>query len=213
MRPGSHASGDGSFGRSAGTHAGKAIVLVAIAVLIGVFLLRRNGTPPVTVAVVPTTTTTTTTAVSPTTTPAASGPTSSTVAVRTPANVKVLVANGSSVAGLATRTSTKLHSAGYDTLASTNATVKALATVVYYAPSFQPEALVVARQLGVQVSAVKPLPAQGQVPVANLNGADVLVVAGPDLAGSTASSGGTTATTRAGVTSTTKATTTTTTKA
>ena len=104
----------------------------------------------------------------------------------------MLVANGTSTSGLAGFYSNKLHGLGYDTLASTNATVKVVATVVYYGPSFQPEALAVARAIGVQVSAVKPLPAPGQVPVASTIGANVVVVLGPDLA----RTGGTTATTR-----------------
>ena len=53
---------------------------------------------------------------------------------------------------------------------------------MYYAPGFQAEALAVAQQLHVPTSAVKPMPAQGQLPVPNLNGANVLVVVGSDLA-------------------------------
>jgi hypothetical protein len=180
MRPGSHAAGDGSFRRSAGINLGKAVALVAVALVIGAVLLHRNGGSvnisaaggsTTTVKKSRTTTTTTTTVETTTTVPPS----------RAPSSVKVLVANGTSVGGQAALYSNKLHATGYDTLASTNATAHVQATIVYYAPSFQSEAAAIALLLGVQASAVKPLPAQGQVPVANLQGANILVVIGPDL--------------------------------
>jgi LytR cell envelope-related transcriptional attenuator len=203
VRPGNHAAGDGSFGRSAGINVGKALALVAVAVLIGGLLLRHNrGTVTVSAAGGTSTTAKPATSASPTTNaptslPAAVTPTSQ--AVRAPSTVKVLVANGTSVGGAATRFSDKLHTAGYDTLAATNTTARGItSTVVYYGPAFQKEAVALAQQLGVGVGAVQPMPVQP--PVATLNGANILVIVGQDLAGS----GGTTATTSHVTTSTTK---------
>jgi hypothetical protein len=183
VRPGSHAAGDGSFGRSAGIHVGKAVALVAIALAIGFVLLHR---PPASVGVSPSGATATTvkakkgSTATTTTPPPASSPT--TQPARPPTNVKVLVANGTTVGGQAGSYSNKLHGDGYDTLASTNtfASARPPASIIYYAPNFQVEAEVLAQLLGLQASAVKPMPAQ--LPVASLQGANILVVIGPDLA-------------------------------
>jgi hypothetical protein len=193
VRPGSHAAGDGSFGRSAGINVGKALALVAIAVVIGAVLLHRNpGSVNVSAAGETSTTAKKSKAAATTTTTAPVEVTTTTQAVRAPSAVKVLVANGTSTSGLAGFYSNKLHGLGYDTLASTNTTVKVAASIVYYAPSFQPEALAIAKAIGAQASALKPMPVPSQVPVANINGANIVVILGPDLA----RVGGTTATTR-----------------
>jgi hypothetical protein len=195
VSPGSHAAGDGSFGRSAGTNLGKALALVALAVVIGAVLLRHNGAPVRVSAVGATSSTLSHT--NPTTTAAPT--TAASVALRGPADIKVLVANATAAGGLATRYSDKLHGLGYNTLASTNSTVKLQASVVYYAPGYQQEGAVVAQQLGLRTTAVQPLPAPGQVPVANLDGANLLVLIGTDLETSGGTGGGpgsTTATTR-----------------
>src|ERR1700724_2774497 len=106
MIPGNHAAGDGSFGRSAGTHAGKALALVAVAVLIGVLLLHRTGPGSVNVAVTRQPTTTAKSPGGPR--PSPGGPTTlpsatTTLPARAPQDVKVLVANGTSVAKRAAR--------------------------------------------------------------------------------------------------------------
>jgi hypothetical protein len=208
MPPGD-TSGDGTSGHSAGTHAVKAVLLVGIAVLIGVIVLHRNAAGPVTVAAVSSTTTrfapTTTTPSPATSAPGAPSSTSATTAAaRPPSSVKVLVANGTDIAGLAGRVATKLRVAGYDTLASTNASVKVQATSVYYAPGYQADAEAVATAIGAPPGAVKAIPAQ--LPVGSLSGANVLVIAGPDIS---APAGSTTTTTGASTTTTKVATTTT----
>jgi hypothetical protein len=115
----------------------------------------------------------------------------------------VLVANGTDVSGLAGRVATKLRVAGYDTLASTNASIKVQATSVFYVPGFQADAEAVANTIGAPPSAVKAMPAQ--LPVGSLGGADVLVLAGPDIS---VPAGSTTTTTRQSTTTTRAATTT-----
>jgi hypothetical protein len=186
VRPGQHAASDGSFGRSAGIQVGRAVALVAVAVLVGVILLHHNKTPSgaTTVAARPTTTTTvhghpsTTTATQP----------GATTPLRAPTTVKVLVANGTVASGggsthLAGTVSTKLKGQGYDTLAAVNATQGVTASIVMFQPGYDKEAAALAQALSLPASAVQPMPATP--PVSNLFGANILVVAGPDLAQAT----------------------------
>ena len=202
-----HTPGDGSARRSSGTHVGRALALVAVAIVIGAVLLRRNGNS-VAISAESSTTLDTSTA---TTTATTAAPATTTIpALRAPSAVKVLVANGTAVPGQAALQGNKLHGAGYDTLASTNTVAKVQSSVAYYAPGFQPEAIAIARLLGVPGGAVKAMPATGQLPVANLQGANVLVLVGPDLVAAAASA--TTTTRPAATTATSPATTTTTVK-
>jgi hypothetical protein len=195
VKPGSHASGDGSFGRSAGIQAGRAGLLIGVAVLIGVLLLHRGGGPSGTgvPVVVGDTTTLPSTSVSSgpvgtTGTTTKSSPTSATSQVRAPQDIKVLVANGTTTAGLAGRISNLVHTKGYITLASTNSTQKPAGTVIYFQPSYSADAAALAAKFNLPATAVQAMPSPP--PVANLNGANILVVVGPDLAnaGSTTSS-------------------------
>jgi hypothetical protein len=151
------------------------VLLVGIAVVVGIVLLHRVGGGTTRVAAKVTTTTvkpggTATTVTTP----------STTAAVRPPAQVKVLVANGSGVTGLAGLVATRLHSAGYDTLASVNATQRVATSIVYYAPGYDREAAALAQTLGLPPTAVQALPTPA--PVASLSSANILVVVGPDLA-------------------------------
>lgn len=226
MRRGRHAAADRSFRRSAGVAAGRGVLLVALAVVIGVVLLERNykpasSTPPQTsttsTTLAPSTTTTTgashgstttTTATSShsttttarrshsTTTTAATSShsskstkkdkkgasTTTTTAAPTvpPAQVKALVANGTQVAGLAGRIVAKLQSDHYNVLSPANATQQVTASAVYYVSGSSAAAAEVASAIGLSSASVHPLPSSP--PVSSLDGAKVLVVAGPDLA-------------------------------
>ena len=117
MSSGAHARGDGSFGRSAGTQTLKGAGLLAIAVAIGALLLHTAPANSTTVS-------TTTPHVTPTTRPpkppkttrttAAAAPQATTTTAPQPhpvGQVKVAVANGSGVAGLAGRIRAQLSSA------------------------------------------------------------------------------------------------------
>ena len=110
-----------------------------------------------------------------------------------PKDVKVLVANGTTTAGAASRVVQPLTAAGYNVLAPTDATKAAKtatrSSVVYFTPGYDLDARFIATRLTLQPTAVQTLPATP--PVANTQGANVIVVVGPDLAGS----GSTTATT------------------
>jgi hypothetical protein len=191
VRPGSHAAPDGSFGRSAGIQVGRAVVLVAIAVVVGILLLYRTGHGGTGATAASSTGTTAKSKAKTTTTRPGTGSTAATSAVTTttiaparPASaVKVLVANGSGVSGLAGLTATKLHTAGYNTLAVQNATRQVTASIVYYQAGYPQEALVLATVLGLPATSVQPIATPP--PVTNLSTANILVVAGPDLARAT----------------------------
>ncbi|MDQ6614836.1 MAG: LytR C-terminal domain-containing protein [Actinomycetota bacterium] len=189
MSPASHAADDGSFARSAGIQAGRAALLIGVAVLIGVLLLHRSpgggGVSPV--AVGDTATTATPSQTSGTTRPGGLTPTTPRAPVttggtslRAPQDIKVLVANGTTTPGLAGKISNTLHAKGYNTLASTNSTEKPAGTIVYFQPSYSADAAALAGKLNLPPSAVQAMPQPP--PVQNLNGANILVIVGPDLA-------------------------------
>jgi hypothetical protein len=126
-----------------------------------------------------------------TTTP--SGPTTTTLPVRPAQEVKVLVANSTSVKGQAGRYTTVVHNLGYDALAAVDSTTRNLRTsIVYYEPGYSAEAGGLASQLGLPKSTVQPMPAAP--PVVFLGGANVLVIVGLDLANATSTPGGSQAT-------------------
>lgn len=154
----------------------RGVVLVAVAVALGVVLLRSaddgfegavrtGGTAeerPATTVTTASATTTTTTA-----------------PLRPAAQVKVLAANGTGVRGLAGRYRDQLKALGYNALAPTDTQRKPVATsAVYFAAGFEGEARRLAGQLGITTVAPVPQPP----PVANLLGANLLVVIGQDKA-------------------------------
>ena len=176
-----HAASDGSFGRSASGAAARGAFLLAVAVIMGILLLHAfdRGTGAFNTALRTTTPRLpSATFVAPTST--------STVPLRAPATVKVLAANGTSTAGAGTLVGTRLKQAGYNILAATNTTKPATVSIVGFAPGFEREARVVAQLLGLPDTAVQPIPTPA--PVADVRGADLLVVVGPDLAARTAPS-------------------------
>jgi hypothetical protein len=171
-----HAATDGSFGRSAGGAALRGSGLLAIAVILGIILLRNGGGDPYSRAVQ------TLASTPPEVTVPRPTATTITVPVRTPDNIKVLPANGTNTAGAGTAIFTRLKQAQYNVLAATNTTTQGSATTsnVYYNPGFDREARVVAQLLGLPDSAVQPMPTPP--PVSDTRGADIIVVVGPDLA-------------------------------
>ncbi len=178
-----HAASDGSFAKSAGGAAGRGILLIAVAVLVGVLILRNgfdNGggssAPPTTSASGATTSVSTNTT-------AAGGSTESTAASTPstrPANqVKVFVANGAGIQGAAGKAVETLTPLGYVAVAG-NSPNKVKTTTVYYTEGYQAEAQGVAAALGAPAASVQPMPTPP--PIADIQGAQVLVVLGPDVA-------------------------------
>ena len=192
-------AGGSGFHGSAPIRVGRALLLIVGGLIVGVLLLHRGA--GVSTSLAATGSTPTTVRHSPNQSVIAN--TTTTVSLRSPQDVKVLVANGTSVHGAASTFSDRLHASGYNTLASTNTVTPAASSTVFYAPSYGPEAAVIASLLGLQPGVVQPLPQQA--PVAQLHDAQILVVIGPDLAGQ----GGTTSTSAATTVTTVRRTTTT----
>ena len=156
----------------------RGVFLVAAAVALGVGILSsigKSGAAPGAAAAVTTSTTATT---APPTTTSTTRP----LATHSPSSVKVLVANGTNVSGVAGKLKTKLATGGYDLLAPTNTTSPARASAVYYAEGYQGDAQAVASAAGLGTGTLQAMTAQ--LPVANSSGAEVIVVIGPDLASS-----------------------------
>lgn len=193
-RSGRHAANDGSFGRSAGNAALRGGALLAVAVVLGIVLLNaaddNDAFSPVTAGQTGNTSPDTTEA------PAGTTTTSTTVALRPSAEVKVLAANGTNTKGLAGQVKDKLRAFGYNALAPTDATKKPVTTsVVYFTEGYEGEARQIAEQLAIKSVAAMPQP----LPVLNLQSANVLVVIGTD----NASAATTTTTARRGTAATT----------
>ena len=129
--------GGGGFARSASMAVGRGTLLVGFAVLLGILLLQVVDPGPDGSGASTGTTTTSTTVANPgtgvTTTPG--GVTTATTAVTTatggahpPAQVTVIVFNGSNASGVAANATTKLEAAGYKTLKATDAQTKQVGT-------------------------------------------------------------------------------------
>lgn len=106
--------------------------------------------------------------------------TSSTVAVRPPAEVSVIVLNGTSIAGTAGKYSDAIASAGYQMLEPGNATSQTPTTLVFYVEGFEAEAAAVATAAGVPAT-VSPAPLTDPPP-GEIGAANVVVVVGTDIA-------------------------------
>lgn len=152
--------------------AGRAALLLVVAVVLGVVLLQVGSRPV----------TNPSEASPPTSVPPAKTvappPTTTTTLPRS--SVHVLVANGLGVDNLATDYSNELQAQGWATLPAVNTMSTVNASAVYYAAGKQAEAAGLASFLGLSASAVQPLTAS--VPVASVTGADVVVIVGSDLA-------------------------------
>ncbi|HEV2070780.1 MAG TPA: LytR C-terminal domain-containing protein [Acidimicrobiales bacterium] len=182
MSRGQHASDDNSFSRSASGAMLRGVALVAVAVILGIFLLQAtdspdpqtlgNGDDPVGVD-----DEVTTTIADEEELPA----TPTTEAAPDPSTITVLVANGASVAGLAGDVTGIVTAAGFQAAAPTNVTPgeEVEESIVYYTPGFEEAAETVA-------AVFEPMPEVAALtdppPVDDLAGANVVVVAGPDLA-------------------------------
>lgn len=108
------------------------------------------------------------------------GDTTTTVPLKAPAEVTVIVLNGTSVGGAAGKYSTAIGSAGYQMIEAGDAATKIPATQVFFAPGYELEAAAVALAAGAPATltpAALPTPPPGEVGAAN-----VVVVIGTDLA-------------------------------
>jgi hypothetical protein len=155
---------------------GRGLIVVAIALILGILILKNgfssSATPGGTTA--PKNSTTTTAPAQSTTT----APAATTTVDRS--KFTVLVANASGVSGAAGRLTDKMKSDGYVMAPATDATTKADQTVVYYVNGYQAQAADVAAYLNVGPPQAMPSPP----PVKDLGQAQVLVVEGRDIASS-----------------------------
>jgi hypothetical protein len=155
----------------------RGVVLVAVAVVLGFFVLRAiddtgSGTP---VAGSDPTGSETTAGGDTTEAPGTTAP-----PARAPAEVIVIVANASGVQGAAAEQTEAIQGGGYQVAAAANAPDAVEATQVMPVPGFEAEAAVLAADIGAAEGAVVPLP---DPPPVDLAGANILVLLGPDLAG------------------------------
>jgi hypothetical protein len=97
--------------------------------------------------------------------------------LHTPALVTVFVHNGSGVVGVAQEATDILAGQGYATIPPANAT-DVPASKVFYIAEYQPDAAAIAAVLGLPPTAVEAMPTPP--PVADLAGAHVVIVLGPD---------------------------------
>ncbi len=153
------------------------VVLIAVAVAIGLVLLWKGFSQEggvVDTASPDDEVTTTTTGEVPL--PETTTTTATTGSTNPPAQVSVLVANGSGATGVAGRNADRLGGSGYTKVETTNGSPTAT-SVVYYASGAQGDATAVAQALGIATVQAMPTP-----PPVELDGATVLVVVGSDKA-------------------------------
>jgi hypothetical protein len=155
------------------------VVLIAVAVLIGLVLLLKGFSQEdglISTEAADTDGTTSTTA-EPGTGEIADTTTTTAVA-NPPAQVAVLIANGSGTTGVAATNADRLQTAGYTTVETTNAPTTST-TAVYYVSGAEADAQAVASALGLGTSTVMAMPTP---PPVQLGAATVLVVIGSDRA-------------------------------
>ena len=174
MSQASAMAGDGYAVKNAkAASSGRAALLLAVFVLLGVALLNAlddrealDATKASAPAAAPT--------------PLAPAPPAlPATAPRLPSEVKVLVANGLGVSGAGSRLASRLQPLGYQLLKPGNTTNKETASSVQYIVGYQAEAQQVANSLGLPAMAVQPLATQP--PVADMQGAHVVVIVGNEL--------------------------------
>ena len=163
-------------GPARGSSPMRGVVLVAIAAVLGFFVLRAiddtGGGPSVADLEAATDTTgASADAAAPTDTTAAPQP-------RPPGEVVVLVANASGVQGAAGLQSEAIAGGGYQVLEPTNAPSEVEATQVLATPGFEADAAALAVAIGAPETAVGAVP---DPPPLDLTGANVLVLLGKDL--------------------------------
>ena len=165
-----------------GMHTGRAILVILLVVVVGWLVLHHRtttthaGTTPTTAATQPAVTT-----------PATTPPT--TVALVPPANIKLQVLNGMLTGSLSGEWNAKLKAnPGYDTLGALNATARVAASEIYVVtPGYRREADALAVAVGLPATAVNattPPPTSAPIPGGVASTANLVLVIGPDLAGS-----------------------------
>ena len=163
----------------------RGIVLLAAAVVLGLFLLRalEDSGSSDDAATAPSGSTAAGGETSDTTTAEGDGDTTTTAApLRQPAEIVVRVANVSGVEGAAGARTEQLAAEGYQTVEPTNGPEgqQLDATQVFFVDGFEGEAGALAEVMGAAADGVTAMPAQ---PPIDPGGAQIVVLLGTDLAG------------------------------
>jgi LytR cell envelope-related transcriptional attenuator len=171
-------------GGSGGTQTGKALLVIVVVVVVGWLVLRHGSSSPSAASA------TTRASVPATTTPASTiATTTTTVALIAPSSIKLQVLNGVGSGMLATEWSNKLKAnPGYNTLAPNNATATVPTSTIYVmSAAYIPDADHLAALVGLSSAAVNPTvpaPASAPIPTGARAAANLVLVIGPNLAGS-----------------------------
>lgn len=159
----------------------RALVLIAVLVVIGVVILARTS---------PTSTRTSsgTTAHSTTTVTTVPASTTTTAPPLPASQVKVQVLNGLRTGSLSSQWNAKLKSQyGYQTGGPDDATSTVTTSVIYViTPGYEAEAQQLAARIGLTASAVNttvPAPATAPIPASERASANLVLIVGSDLAG------------------------------
>lgn len=164
-------------------------LLIIVAVLLGAGLLA-NGFRDDNLASGSGSTTKTTR----TTAPGGTGTT--VVQAHDPAQVKVLILNGSGKSGVAKAAKDQLAAANYTVLEPGNAQGGTItASIVYFVPGYDADAQTIAAKLGLPASAVQPLPSPLPAAIADAQGANIVVIIGTDAPVAGGAGAGTTSST------------------
>jgi hypothetical protein len=164
-------------GPSRGTSPVRGVVLVAVAVVLGFFILRAIDDTGSGIGTVDTGSADGSGTTAAGESPAASDTTAP--APRPPGEVIVIVANASGVQGAAAAQTEAIQGGGYQVAPAANAPDQVESTQVLPTAGFEAEAAALAAAIGAGEGAVQPLP---EPPPVDLAGANILVLLGPDLA-------------------------------
>jgi len=166
----------GADGKAAS--AGRGVLVLALATAIGIFFLQQlDDAPEITRASAGSANNQVATQAPPVNPVVSTAPI---VQTRSPADVKVLVANGIGVSGVASKVAGRLQPIGYQLLKPGNTVKSETNSLVQYSAGYAAEAAAVANSLGLPASGVQALPVPN--PVADLQGANIVVIVGNELA-------------------------------
>lgn len=143
-----------------------AVIVVAIAVVVGILAFSVAGKIPRGKQAATTTSTTTAT--------------KTTIPSTERSRYKVQVANGTSTDGAASGVTQDLQSQGWNALPPVNTANPVASSAVYFAKGKRQAAVEIANSL--RLGEAKVFPFTTSVPVPGANGDDVVVIVGPDLA-------------------------------
>jgi len=195
----------------------KGLVIIGGAVLVGLAVFASFGDPTTATGSSPPDTEASRTKVTASTTSVPAS-TTTTVPLREPKDIKIVVANGTKTSGATKKVIEALEPACFAVQSAVDATAKVKAenrptTTVYSTPGYEREAAQITTRLGLQTTANAALPPDLPIPERGVPSYNVLVLVGQDLVDNPpqpltpceGATTGSTTTTRRGATTTTRA--------